>query len=630
MRLTSANSTHRTLLSRVDWRSEGLRAAQELRNREIHAPAVSTFRWWARRPHNVMGALLDAAVAQYGEDLTVADPFSGGGTVTFEAARRNLKAYAQDLYPWPARGLASALSACDPEELKEASSKVLAALQPLRDAYRCPDGTELAHVIRVRVSDCASCSRPVYEYPYRLVSLAKRSTANTDAYFGCRACGHLTLRKHTVGSFKCDGCGLRHSIADDATGCAHCGENVLQARGWRAVLVQELVPQGRQLKALLRQVRHDDPVASPAQTGAHPSLHRPIEPGKETNRLLSYGFRSWADLYTPRQLVALESGLHEVGRLACSQGVRDRLAFALLGAAEMPAFLSRWDRFYLKPFEGMANHRYTTTALVVECNLLSPVGRGTVPRRLESAAGALTWLVESRNTPPKVLTTRSGRRGRKKTDWDVLITTGSSIKQELRDESVNVIITDPPYYDDVQYGELSRLFHAWLAVYDPSITVDERAEAVPNSVRGTSGDDYRATIAACLRESRRTLKPGGRLVLTFHNKRLAAWRSLAGALSDAGFRVHALAAVLAENRTDLCKRNVNAMLHDLVIECVPAVPGVNERPKLEFTPQSIAEKNLAAIGIAMADCVRTGQPNDLESAYATELARLGAEELLID
>ena len=160
-----------------------------------------------------------------------------------------------------------------------------------------------------------------------------------------------------------------------------------------------------------------------------------------------------------------------------------------------------------------------------------------------------------------------------------MVTTGSSVKQELRDKSVSVVITDPPYFDDVQYGELARLFHTWLRIYDPTVVVDESGEAVPNAGRGVSADDYERTIAACLAESRRTLKADGRLVLTFHNKKLAAWRALAGAIGKAGFEVSSLAAVLAENHADHCKRNVNAMLHDLVIECVIAKAGAPVTPR---------------------------------------------------
>lgn len=620
-----------SLLARINWRAVGARAAREVSSREVHAPVVSAYRWWARRPHSVMGALLDAAVAQYGTDLTVSDPFSGGGTVTFEAAKRGLKTYAQDLYPWPARGLAAALGSCETADLRAAADRVLAALAPHRAAYRTYAGAELSHVLRVRVSTCSHCTRDVHEYPHRLVSLTSRSLQNTDAFFGCRSCGQLTRLNRNTKSFSCDGCQTLWNVDADASGCPHClHEDSLQPQSWRAVLVQELAMLKGQLRAILRPVSEGDPVVFDNSMTLHEALAIEIPPGKETKRLLDNGFARWGDLYSRRQTQVLVDGLRTVAALDCPSAVKDRLAFSLLGAAEMPAFLSRWDRFNLKPFEGMANHRYTQTTFAVECNLLSPVGRGTIPRRLEAATQALQWFIDSRQRPPKVQTTVPGRRGRKKTDWDVLVTTGSSVKQALQTGSVSVVVTDPPYFDDVQYGELARLFHVWLTVYDPSVTVDESAEAVPNSTRGISTADYEATIAACLAESRRTLKANGRLILTFHNKKLAAWRALAGAIAAAGLKVTALAAVLAENQGDHCKRNVNAMLHDLVIECMPTTASRPPKLSLEFTPKSCAEKNLAAMGFALADCVADCDATNIGAKYRAHLERLGVRKRHIE
>ena len=87
------------ILDRVDWDSLDILVGIQQRNRERHAPAVSLFRWWARHPDAVAGAILDAARAEFGTDrYVVADPFSGGGTVAFEAVRRGLTVYAQDLW----------------------------------------------------------------------------------------------------------------------------------------------------------------------------------------------------------------------------------------------------------------------------------------------------------------------------------------------------------------------------------------------------------------------------------------------------------------------------------------------------------------------------------------------------
>ena len=95
------------VLSRIDWESVEKTVFHEQRNREKHTPVVSVYRWWARRPHALMGAVLDAAIKVKGRgSLIISDPFSGGGTVAVESVRRGLPVYAQDLYPWPTNGLA--------------------------------------------------------------------------------------------------------------------------------------------------------------------------------------------------------------------------------------------------------------------------------------------------------------------------------------------------------------------------------------------------------------------------------------------------------------------------------------------------------------------------------------------
>jgi len=624
-----------SILSRVDWRRVSIATQRELHNREIHAPVVSSYRWWARRPHSVMAAILDAAIARYGDDLTVSDPFSGGGTVTFEAARRGLKAYAQDLYPWPTTGLATALKTVDPQDMDRAALALLSHLEPLRRLYRTPQGAELSHVIRVRSATCVACRKRYFLFPEALISLATRNASDKCAYFGCASCGSVARRSRSIGSFGCSACGDRFPTGKPLTGCPHCGQVRTDPLGdagpehWHAVLVQELRIEKKQLRARLRPVQADDPVDFGNASRLHPAFSTPVVAGVETQRVLDAGFSCWGDLYTERQALALLTALEHVSKSEETSAIKDRLAFAIIGAAEMPALASRWDRFNLKPFEATANHRYYSGTLVVESNLLSSVGRGALPRRLISAGKALRWLAQSSNPAPRVVSTVPGGVGRKPTRWDVLVATGSSRTQALRDGAADIVLTDPPYFSDVQYGELARLFHIWLSIYSPLTTPDESLEAVPNTVRGVSVADYETTVAECLAESRRTLRADGRLILTFHNKKLAAWRALAGALLRAGFDVRALAVVRAENGNDHCKRDVDAMLHDLVLECAPASARYRA-PTLAFEPKTVAEKNLAAIGFSVAESIRAGDSRQVDGLFKKRIGEMRACPQLIE
>jgi adenine-specific DNA methylase len=271
-----------------------------------------------------------------------------------------------------------------------------------------------------------------------------------------------------------------------------------------------------------------------------------------------------------RSMLAASAALD---RLNLEPAVRARLQLILCGAAEMAGYSSRWDRFYPKAFEATANHRFSLTGFAAEVNLLAPRGRGTLARRLIHSVRAARWGEELHSVRPRALGSQT-RKLLDPTDLDrPTVVRGSSTRQLLPDHSIDLVLTDPPYYDDVQYAELGALFLTWAQSIDligDSVHVDFRAEVVPNASRGTGTTHYFELLSAVLTETRRTLKPTGRAVLTFHNTEGKAWWALARALGDAGFYVTALAVAHAENETDHAKRGRRSFSRDLVIECLSA------------------------------------------------------------
>lgn len=125
-----------------------------------------------------------------------------------------------------------------------------------------------------------------------------------------------------------------------------------------------------------------------------------------------------------------------------------------------------------------------------------------------------------------------------------------------RDASVDVVITDPPYYDMVEYADASDLFHVWLkrilfdiepdlfglGVQEPDGLQDKNQEIIvrrvhePNRVRHDR-EFYESMLAQSFAEARRVLTPDGHLVVVFGHSDPDAWRRLLGALQTAGFVV---------------------------------------------------------------------------------------------
>lgn len=388
------STTPPSLLSRLQWEELEFRIGAQQRNREVHTPAISTFRWWARRSHALIGEILDQAQRESGSDrFCVADPFSGGGTVAIEAARRGFDVFAQDLHPWSMAGLGTTLEGVALKDLEASAERLLGRLSGLRaELYGtcCPahgNGAEVLTAFWVRHLPCTGCGSEIYLYPYSLITRASRSAEEADGWWGCQACGGVTLAP----------------LADEGPSCAHCRVALPGPRQalfpgrqlscpqpgcgqagppsatpvWKMVLVQRSceaagrkhVHFGVPTEAELTRAEE-----AAAQSAPPRQLLAPIPAGLETRVLRRNGLIHWADLYTPRQLRVLSEASAAIDSMTLNAPVRNRLRLALCGCAEMAGHVSRWDRFYPKAFEALANHRFAVTGLSCEINLLAERG----------------------------------------------------------------------------------------------------------------------------------------------------------------------------------------------------------------------------------------------------------------
>lgn len=108
----------------------------------------------------------------------------------------------------------------------------------------------------------------------------------------------------------------------------------------------------------------------------------------------------------------------------------------------------------------------------------------------------------------------------------------------LPDNTVDAIITDPPYGSNVQYLELSHFWYPWNKDLYERYPVFEM-EAISNRKKGFKGAKdqytYENNLFPVFQYSYRCLKVGGYMTLTFNNKDMSSWLGLMFSIFRAGF-----------------------------------------------------------------------------------------------
>lgn len=179
----------------------------------------------------------------------------------------------------------------------------------------------------------------------------------------------------------------------------------------------------------------------------------------------------------------------------------------------------------------------------------------------------------------------------------VRITCASADALPFEDASVDCVVMDPPYYDNVMYAELSDFFYVWLKrtaglLYPELFTghlTDKDREAVANAAKfagqkggakNLAGRDYQRRMASIFKEQRRVLKPDGIMTLMFTHKAAGAWDALAGGLIEAGFTITASWPINTEAESSLHIREKSAARSTIFLVCrVRKADSANAEPR---------------------------------------------------
>lgn len=641
----------------------------ELIIREGHRtnPLYSVHRWFARRLGSQFRSILTGITLEANdknnfwnaylgqiplENAIVLDPFVGGGTSLVESIHCNARVIGYDIDPVATFISLFELNAKYYDKYEKEITDLCALLSPKISPYyktridsigEC----DVLHNFWVERRVCQDCGTKLELHPHYKLAYNKDlqwvfCKNCHDVYelpiqqkvIHCKCGYHTKINEGTLlkGKMHCPNCKSVSALSQKKR------ENIKKPE-WFLFAQEYLDRTSPRIKRHFKKATDDDrELYNKASTLLKeveessgefaPKRNIPIS-GRADQRPLIHGFEKYSDLFNDRQLLHLTL----LGKEICN--IKDRKLKTILSIAfsehlTTNCMYTAYAFGYRRVSQLFSIHSFRHITRPVELNpWLKNIGRGTFPNCLRKIADAIEFSQSptglnphgSRFNIPNY--TISKRCYCKNNPFDVitnnghaaLVTHSSEEMYEIPNKTIDLVLSDPPYFNNISYSELSDFYLAWHqclriteAPYDDtniSSPISENLAVKKVSTESVATYTEKLTNVFC--ECYRVLKDKGLFVFTFHHKSTEAWCSVGEALAKSGFRCTAVIPLRGEGQGGLhscsgtikwdavfvCRKNTNTIekksQNDLVL--VPAESMEDAKRNAEYYYKRLKTNN---------------------------------------
>ncbi|MBN1137817.1 MAG: DUF1156 domain-containing protein [Anaerolineae bacterium] len=598
-------------------------AQREKQIQQNYRPVIGVHKWFARRPGTLFRALLLAEfvdgqplIDQFFTShdlgpLVVGDPFMGGGTPLLEANRLGCTIVGVDINPMAYWIVRQELAELDRQAFRTAARQVVADVEAQIEAFyqttctQCGNPRALVkYFLWVKQQSCAKCRQSVDLFPTYVVAKNQR---HPNYVLLCPACGALNeVEKldRAPGAMRCVACHAHLGVDGPARRnrcvCPRCGHpNTYPS--------PQYGPPTHKLFAL----EYHCPICGPAHRGRFfkapdaGDLSRFAEaenclrvsaqdcipedcipPGDETDRLHRWGYHTYRELFNSRQLLGLKVLVTAITAIQ-DIAVRHALLTVFSDTLRYQNMLCRYDSYALKIVDIFSVHGFPVSLIQCENSLLGIPGIGSggflhFVEKYDRAKAYCEQPFETYPGPSKRTVSLTGERigahlvsqFPSEMPRAAYLQATSADTLALPPASLDAVLTDPPYFANVQYAELIDFCYVWLRKHLADsvpafrrLSTRAEAELTVNETEGRDVEHFTRKLGQILVTFTQALKPGGPFAFTYHHNELEAYLPIAVTLLDAGLVCTATLPCPSEMSASIHINGTQSSVVDTVFVC---------------------------------------------------------------
>ena len=284
---------------------------------------------------------------------------------------------------------------------------------------------------------------------------------------------------------------------------------------------------------------------------------------RREHTLWHYGIKNWNDFFSPRQLLVLITFLKNTKEICkniknkeYAKAISLYLGLLLCKHVNDNCLGALWSVTFEKPAHALTLRRPSFVFNHIEVNPFEKVS-GSFLNILKNITDGIKFASKNKN--------------------NIKLSNISVTKIPTLSKKYDLILTDPPYLDDVQYGELSEFFYVWLyrCLIDYFPELPKRVPLEEDFCESwgrfgdkkLAGDFFEAGLKKSFVSMNQILEEDGLLVVFFAHSTIKAWNMLLDCIRNAKFKVISSYAIHTESTSNVIARGKTSFMSSIIVVC---------------------------------------------------------------